>query len=152
MVNAKTLERCFNEKIGRRMDNVVDTATDRIQNAILTAIASINTPKIELAFISINASSGRDATSVTANSKVGEYISFTATFENVSERNITLPVFKTNDETRINIPDDVKGLSVPGTHFYRQPHTHQSSTREIFQDLGLSNPVFFFEKKTFTLL
>ena len=34
VVNVKTLERCFNEKIDREMSNIVDTVEDRIQNAI----------------------------------------------------------------------------------------------------------------------
>ena len=65
-MSMKTLERCFNERIDREMNNIVDTVEDRIQNAILSAIENIVTPKIELAIRSINASSGRDATSVCA--------------------------------------------------------------------------------------
>ena len=68
-VNVKTLERCFDGRIDREMSNIVDTVEDRIQNAILTAIDSIVAPKIELATRSINAASGRDATSVAANSE-----------------------------------------------------------------------------------
>ena len=83
-LNVKTSERCFNEGIDREMSKIVDTVEDRIQNAILTAIDSIVAPKIELAFRSIKASSGRDATSVTANSERGEHIGITAPFENVS--------------------------------------------------------------------
>ena len=67
-MSVKTLERCFNERIDGEMSNIVDTVEDRIQNAILAAIDNIVTPKIELAIRSINASSGRDATSVSANS------------------------------------------------------------------------------------
>ena len=67
-MSVKTLERCFNERIDREMSNIVDTVEDRIQNAILTAIENIVAPKIELAIRSINASSGRDPTSVSANS------------------------------------------------------------------------------------
>ena len=63
-MSVKTLERCFNERIDREISKIVDTVEDRIQNAILTAIDNIVTPKIELAISSINASSGRDATSV----------------------------------------------------------------------------------------
>ena len=77
--NVKTLERCFNERIDREMNNIVNTVEDRIQNAILTAIA-----KIELAIRSKNASSGRDATSVTANSERGEHVGFSVSFENAS--------------------------------------------------------------------
>ena len=48
------------------MNNIVDTVEDRIQNSVLTAIDYIVAPKVELAIRSINASSGRDATSVAA--------------------------------------------------------------------------------------
>ena len=47
-VNVKTLERCFNEKIDRKINKIVDTVEDRIQNAIFTAIDSIVAPMIEL--------------------------------------------------------------------------------------------------------
>ena len=70
----KTLERCFNERIDREMNNFVDTVEDRIQNAILAAIDNIVTPKIELAIRSINTSSGRDVTSVSANSERRERV------------------------------------------------------------------------------
>ena len=109
-VNVQTLERCFNERVDRDMGNNVETPEDRIQNAILTAIDNIITPRIELAVRSINVYSGRDATSVTANSKRGERIWITASFENVSERNNTLHVLNANDETRRNIPDEVSEL------------------------------------------
>ena len=66
-LNVKTLERCFNERIDRELNNIVETVEDRIQNAILTAIDNIVAPKIELAIRSINTSSGRDVTSVSAN-------------------------------------------------------------------------------------
>ena len=86
-MNVKTLERWFNERIDREMSNIVDTVEDRIQNAILTAIENIVAPKIELAIRSINASSGRDITSVTANSERGERVGINASFENASENN-----------------------------------------------------------------
>ena len=105
VMNLKTLERCFNEKIDREMGNIVDTVEDRIQNAILTAIDSIIFLEIELAIRSINASSGWDATSVLAISERGEHIRITSPFENVSERNNTLHVLCTNDETGNKIPD-----------------------------------------------
>ena len=84
-VNVKTLEMCFNERIDREMSNIVDTVEDRIQNAILAAINNIVAPKIESAIKSINASSGRDVTSVTANSERGERVGINASFENASE-------------------------------------------------------------------
>ena len=108
------------------MGNIVDTVEDKIQNAILTAIDSNITPRIELAIKSINASSGRDATSVIANSERGEHIEISAPFENVSGRNNTLHEFNTNDQTRNGIPDEVIELSVPETNFDRQPHTHHT--------------------------
>ena len=88
----------------------------KIQNAILTAIDSIITPKIELAIRSKNASSGRDVTSVMRILERGEHIRISASSKNASERNNTLHVF-TNDETRINILGEQP-------HFDRQPYTH----------------------------
>ena len=80
MVNVKTLERCFNETIDREMINIVDTVEDRIKNPILTAIDYIVEPKNDLAIRSINASSGRDATSLNANSERGEHVGTGALF------------------------------------------------------------------------
>ena len=65
-VNMKTLERCFNERIDREMNNIADTVEDRIQNGNLTAFDNIIAPKIELAIRSTNASYGRDVTSGTS--------------------------------------------------------------------------------------
>ena len=129
VMKVKTLERCFNERIDREMINVVDTVEDRIQNAILTAIENIVAPKIELAIRSINASSGRDATSVTANSERGERVGINASFENASENNNRLRVPNVSDETRLNIPDEVSELSVPETRFDWQPQTQHMVTR-----------------------
>ena len=123
-MNVKTLERCFNERIDREMSNNVDTVEHRIQNAILTAIDYIVAPKIELAIRSINASSGRDATGVSANSERTEDVRNNTSFENASGNDNILHVTNVNDETRHNIPDEVSELSVPETHFDRQPHTH----------------------------
>ena len=83
-MSVKTLERCFNENIDREMSNIVDTVEDRIQNAILTAIDNLVTPKIELAIRSINATSGRDATSVFASSERREHVRIIALSENAS--------------------------------------------------------------------
>ena len=124
-LNVKTLERCFDERIDREMNNIVETVEDRIQNAILTAIDNIVAPKIELAIRSINASSGRDVTSVSINSERREHAGINASFENASENN-KLNATNENDETRQNIHDEVSELSAPGTHFDRQPHTHHS--------------------------
>ena len=118
------LERCFIERINREMGNNVGTVQDRIQNAILTAINSNITPKVELAVRSINASSGQDATSVFTNSGRGQHIRIISPFENVSERNNTLHVPFLFDETRSSSLDKVKELLVPGSHFDRHPHIH----------------------------
>ena len=138
-LNMKTLERCFNEKIDREMSNIVDTVEDRIQNAILTAIDNIVAPKIELAIRSINASSGRDVTSVSANSERRDHGGINPSLDYASENNNMLSATNINDEPRYNAQDAVSELSVPGTHFDRQSHTHHvasGATNEIHK----SNP------------
>ena len=132
-MSVKTLERCFNERIDREMSNIVDKVEYSIQNAILTTIDNIVTPKIELAIRSIYASSGRDVTSVSANSERRERVGINASFENASRNNDTLDVSNVNDETRHNIPDEVSELSVPETHFDRQVHTHHMVTGQTAQ-------------------
>ena len=107
VMSVKTLERCFNERIDRETNNIVDTVEDRIQNAIVTAIDNIVAPKIELAIRSINASSGQDVTSVSANLERREQVGINAPFESASGSNDTLGVSKANDETRHNIADEV---------------------------------------------
>ena len=102
-VNVKTLERCFNERIDREKSNIVDTVEDRIQNEILTTIDNIVAPKIVLAIWSKNAPSGRDVTSVAANSERGEHVRINASFENSSGNNNILHVSIVNDETRHDI-------------------------------------------------
>ena len=134
-LNVKTLERCFNERIDRKMNNIVETVEDRIQNAILTAIDNIFAPKIELAIRSVNTSSGRDVTSVSANSERREHAGINAFFENASENNNKLNTTNENDETRQNIHDEVSELSVPGTHFDRQPHTHHTAYQNLVSSI-----------------
>ena len=114
------------------MSNTIDTVEDRIQNAILTAIDNIAAPKMELAIRSINASSGRDVTSVSANSGRREHVGINGSFENASGNNDTPGVSNVNDETRHNILDKVSELLVPETHFDRQPHTHHNMY-EVFK-------------------
>ena len=89
-VIVKTLERCFNERIDREMSFIVDMVEDRIQNASLTAFCGIVAPKIELAIRSVNVSSGRDATNVTAISERGKNIGITASCKKASENNNVL--------------------------------------------------------------
>ena len=99
------------------MNNIVDTVEDRMQNAILTNIDNIVAPKNELAIRSIIASSGRDATSVAANSKCREHIWINAIFEHASGNNEEQQITNGNDETRNNILDEVSELSVRETRF-----------------------------------
>ena len=115
------------------MSNIVDTVEKRIQNAYLTAIDTIVAPKIELAIRSKNASSGRDATSVSANSERREHVGINTSFENASGNNNTLGVSNIIDETRHNTPDEVSELSVPETHFDRQAQTHHIVTGQTAQ-------------------
>ena len=82
------------------MGNIADTVEARSQNAILSAIDSYNTSRIELAVKSKNASYARDETSVTASSERGEHIRKAAFFENASKKNDTLHLLNTNDENR----------------------------------------------------
>ena len=123
-LNVKTLERCFNERIDREMENIVETVEDRIQSAILTTIDNIVGPKIELAIRSINASSGRDVASMSASSERREHTGINTSFEN----NNTIGVTNINDEARHNSQDGVSELSVPGTQFDRQSHIHHVVT------------------------
>ena len=125
-MGVKTLEKCFNERIDKEMSHIIDTVEDRIQSTILTAIDNIVVPKIELAIRSINASSGRDVTSVSTNSERREHAGTYASFENASGNNDTLGVTNVNDETRHNVLDEVSELVVPETHFDQQPHTHHN--------------------------
>ena len=130
-VIVKPLESCFNERIDKAMSNIVDTVEDRIQNAILTAIDSIVAPRFEIAVRSLNASSGRDAAHVTANSDCGEHIGFTDPSEAESENNNVLQISNVKDETQNNFPNEVSKLSVPETRFDRQPHTHHSCSLSV---------------------
>ena len=85
-------------------------------------------PKIELSIRSLNAFSGRDVTSVSANSESREHAGIGASFENASETNNTIGVTSINDEARRNSQDGVSELSVPGTQFDRQSHIHHVMT------------------------
>ena len=123
-VNVKTLERYFNERIDKEMNNIVDTLENKIQNAILTPIDNIVAPKFELAIRSINASSGQNLTNVVENSESREHVGINASFENASGNSNVQQVSNGNVETRNNISDEVSELSVPEIRFDRQIHTH----------------------------
>ena len=128
VVYVKTLERCFNEKIDREVGNIVDTVEDKIQNTILAAIDSEITLEIDLVIRSKNEPFGQDTTGVMASWDLGEHIGITAPSENVSQRNNTLHVLNTKNETRKKTPDEVSEVLVPDTQFGRQPHAHNTDS------------------------
>ena len=132
-MSVKTLERCFNKRIDWERSHIVGTVADRIQNAVLTAIDSIVAPKVELASKSINASSGQDATSVTAISERGEHIGIDAFLENASGNSNALHVSNVNDETPSHISDKIAELSIPETHFDRKTHIYHMVTGQTTQ-------------------
>ena len=125
------LRRGFTDRTAREVGNVVETVKDGIQNAILVAMESIITPKIELTGISKNASSRQDAASVIANLENWEQAGLTASIENVSDRVITFPELNLTLETQGLNPDKVSKFRVSGTHVDRQPYIHHSTKRQI---------------------
>ena len=133
VVNVKTSEECFHERIDTKIGNIVDTVEDQVQNVISAAMDRIFTPKVDLAIRSINASSERDSTSVMGNSERGKHRGVTAPLENVSERDNTLHVKHINDETRNIIQDKLSELSIPDTYLERQPQTHHIMTGQTIQ-------------------
>ena len=72
--------------------------------------------------------SGRDVTSVSANSECREHAGIGASFEIASENNNTIGVTSLNDEARRNSQGGVSELSVPGTQFDRESHIHHVMT------------------------
>ena len=74
--------------------------------------------------MSLNTSTGRDATYFRAISERREHIGIIASFENISERNNKLHVLNVNNQTRNKTPDEACELSVPRTRFDKQPNTH----------------------------
>ena len=59
-----------------------------------------------------------------ANSERGEDIKMLTSSESVSDKNNTLHVSITNDETRNRIPNEVSEMLFPGILSDRQPHIH----------------------------
>ena len=126
-VNVKTLKRCFNERIGSKTINIIDTFPDRIQNAILTAADIIIAPKIELVVRSVDAATDWDMASTRTESEREERVGITAPSESASEISNVLHVSNMNDETQNKILDQVSELSVQGTRSDWPSHTHQTS-------------------------
>ena len=97
-MDVPTLERNLTGSITKEMSNVIETVEDRIQNAILTAMDPVITPRIELAVNLMNTFSARDW-SVTANSEYGEEVWISAPYGNVSERKSTFRELNITNET-----------------------------------------------------
>ena len=88
-----------------------------------------------IAIRSVNASSGRDTTSVMANSERDELQLFTGLFESVFERNSTPHVFDTNDETRNKRLDEISELSVARELFDWKQHTSGPVRGQLIQEM-----------------
>ena len=70
---------------------------------------------------------------MTANSKHREHVGISASFENASRNNSVLHLSNVYHETRPDIPDEVKELSVPERSFDRQTHTQHMVTGQTAQ-------------------
>ena len=66
-------------------------------------------------------------------SERGERLKVFGFSENVYEKNNTLHVFDTNDETTNNFPDEVSELPIPGTHLEQQSHPHHMVSGQTAQ-------------------
>ena len=104
------------------MGNSVDTIGVWMQNPILTALDSFTIPRIELEVRSINASSGRDAASLTVNTEREEGTCLIAYFEDLSEGNEAFHKSNAIDRTRGDIAHEATEASV--SFFDRQSHTY----------------------------
>ena len=93
------------------------------------------TKSFRIAIRSVNASSGRDTTSVMANSERDEDQLFTGLFENVFVRNSTPHVFGTNDEIRNRSLDAISELSVAREFFDWKPHTSGPVRGQLIQEM-----------------
>ena len=120
----KIVENCLTSRIGGETGNIVEVMAEWLHNAILTAFDKITTPAIELAVMSLKASSGWNAAKVAASPQLGQHIGITASFKNLSDGINTFNVLNVQDETQDNILDKVSELSVPVTEIDRQSHTH----------------------------
>ena len=96
----QTLERSLSDMIRREIVNVVDTVEIKIQNAFLAAVFNIITPRIELAVMPMNASSGRDFAIVFANLERGEQLGIISSTENASDWNNIFHELNLTDETQ----------------------------------------------------
>ena len=125
------------------MGKVVDAVENWVQKEILTNIINIITPRVDVALRLMNASSGRGASSVKANSEQEERVVITVSFENESEKNNKFQDFSANAETRRNFSNEKIDLSVPGTQFDRQTQNHHKETWQT----TLTNPILSFSQE-----
>ena len=109
-MDVQMLEKNITDGITREKSNVVETVEGMIQNAILSAMDNNITVRIELALRSMNASSGRDVASVTANSERGEQVRVCAFYKIVPESNSSFRQLSLTDETGRCSPDEVYNL------------------------------------------
>ena len=120
-IDIPLFERSLTDWIASKMRIVVEAFEERYQKANLAAMDTIIPPMIGLAVRSLNVSSGWDATSVTANSGRREQLGITASFEKLSDRNITVHEFNVNDETYVYVSDEVSEFPVPRIRFDGRP-------------------------------
>ena len=92
----------------------------------------------------MNASSEREAGSITGTSERGEPVRNTAFFDNVSDRIFAFSELIMADDTRGNNPDELREVLLPGTHFDGQSHTHHS-------DAGTQNKNYREARSSFRL-
>ena len=59
-VDVHTLEQSIDSKVRSEVDDMMTTVEIRVQNVILTSMECLVIPRVELAMISVNVSSGRD--------------------------------------------------------------------------------------------
>ena len=124
-LDIQTLETSLIDRIAREVSCVVEKIENRSQNAVLTSMFSNIIPCNELVVISMNASSGRNVGSITANSERGEQVErITAFFESASSRNNRFQLINMTDETRGYAPGGLSDFPVSRTHYGWQSHTH----------------------------
>ena len=108
------------------MVNNVETAKDRVQEAILAAMENGETLRIELAVGSRNTSFEGYAGCVNTHSERGDWVGVNASLKKVCDKYYTFHELSMNAETRGYIPDKVSEFPFPRTHIDQQIQTHNS--------------------------
>ena len=112
--------------IATQMVNNVDTAKDRVQEAILAAMENGETLRIELAVGSRNISFEGYAGCVNTHSERGDWVGVNASLKKVCDKYYTFHELSMNAETQGYIPDKVSEFPFPRTHIDQQIQTHNS--------------------------